>query len=161
MVTQSGLYFCRVDEFEDKLEGKLPQAIWDLQNEFSKKWYAENRELVFVSCWQVNDAESAAMWKEYAKNHGVLVFTTVDRLRAALSAPALPPPPPIPPEYAELAKNPGVNIVHYEPSDHDGFTTGLVAYIDRDNVDTYEMMKEGLSSVTPMFRKAKDCNGSA
>ena len=49
-----------------------------------------------------------------------------------------------------------MNVVHYEPPDHDGFTTGLVEYIDRENIDTYEMMMEGVSSVIPMFRKAKD-----
>jgi hypothetical protein len=109
LITQSGLSFYRVDSFEDKLEGKLPQSIWALQNDVGRKWYAKNRELVFVSCWQVNNAESADIWKEYAKNRGVLVFTTVDRLRTQLSFPVLPPPPPMPPEYAELARKPGVN----------------------------------------------------
>ncbi|MBY2999955.1 DUF2971 domain-containing protein [Rhizobium leguminosarum] len=41
----------------------------------------------FVSCWHINDHESAALWRLYSSNEaGIAIRTTVGRLRSSLEA---------------------------------------------------------------------------
>jgi hypothetical protein len=145
MVTTGSLYFCRIDNFDDSLEGRAPQAIWTLSASPMKQWYATNREHVFVCCLHLAEAESLKMWKAYAANEGVMargvmIRTTVGALLKELSFPELPEEPP----YTET-----------DPTPHDGFSVGVVDYVDLDTFDVWDLLAEGLSNTTPMFRKGK------
>jgi hypothetical protein len=131
LIETGGLYLSRLNEFKDQLEGRAPQAVWEISGDNMKQWFATNREHFFVCCWHINDAETPDMWKEYAEGRGVMIRSTVGRLRVELSTPA--PEPGLP---------------------HDGFTIGVVEYLDQDKIKAYEGMAAGLSNTTPMFRKA-------
>lgn len=57
----------------------------------------------FISCWHMNDGESAAMWKLYSTNaHSVAIRTTFEKLRSSLV---------IAPEFQVIAS--GVNYIDY------------------------------------------------
>lgn len=64
------LYFARADVFRDKYEGAIPR-----QNAMERKKKAA------ISCWHINDGESAAMWEVYSKaGLGIAVCTTLEKL---------------------------------------------------------------------------------
>jgi hypothetical protein len=138
MIKTGSLYFRRIDHFDDRLEGRAPQAVWNLSGPEVQEWYRTNREYVFVCCFHLAEDESAAMWKEYAKNNGVMIYTTVGALRRELSEP-------------EPAA--GTSVID---TPQDGFTVGVVEYVDLDRIDVHTLMSEGLSNTTPMFRKGED-----
>jgi hypothetical protein len=156
MVKTGSLYFRRIDQFDDRLEGRQPQAIWALSAAPVQDWYRTNREHVYVCCLHLADAESPKMWKEYAKNRGVMIRTTVGALMEELSSPPLPAEPPYPAPVRVMAERTGATLADAELPSHDGFTVGVVDYVDLARADVYDLMAEGLSNTTPMFRKGKD-----
>ncbi|MAZ73776.1 MAG: hypothetical protein CMC70_11595 [Flavobacteriaceae bacterium] len=97
MLEKGGLFFPNIDMFNDPYEGAYTRANSTIRNfVFSrskniKKWddllikSKENRKNTFVSCWHINDFESAGMWKLYAKtNESICIQTTIGKLTKAL-----------------------------------------------------------------------------
>jgi hypothetical protein len=92
-----GLFFCRVDGFDDKLEGSFSdpdfydiQRQRELENKFQKAhlksdhdFYKHLPRYVAVSCWHINDHESDIMWNRYVKEEGVVVQSTYGKLRSS------------------------------------------------------------------------------
>lgn len=96
MLDHRGLYFsaaiCLGDPFEGSYSKRnikmrpawytgLPAGSHKNLSDINKKF----REWTFVNCWHMNDAESAAMWKLYARTEeAVAIQTTYARLRDAM-----------------------------------------------------------------------------
>lgn len=91
LLKTNSLFFCRADNFEDKLEGSLPieeykkrKKILSEYDEKVGKHLKKDRELVFVNCWHYNTTESLAMWKQYlSSKEGVAVVTTIDKFKSS------------------------------------------------------------------------------
>jgi hypothetical protein len=104
LVERRALYFASAREFKDRFEGSIPRS-WaarlrenmpELMIAHSSKAFEELRRLTKISCWHMNEGESAAMWSLYVREkRGIAVQTTVDRLTSALQ------PYRIEPHYAE------------------------------------------------------------
>jgi hypothetical protein len=97
LISSGTLYCARPDKFGDSWEGVPQQAILDtLAEHFQKtiQWTKEQtchffrNKIIprrFVSCWHLNENESAAMWRLYGKNEeAIAVKTTVGRLKESL-----------------------------------------------------------------------------
>ena len=65
MVTHSALYLRRVDHFIDTFEGRIPLAVWNLNNQAIQDWYNRCKTEIFVSCWNMDESETPAMWQDY------------------------------------------------------------------------------------------------
>jgi len=93
LLVNEGVWFSRLDRFEDVFEGTyppanerlrpevygdvvMPQANYDLIEHLSR--------LMYVSCFHANNYESAAMWSLYSKDEGVAIQTTVKCLKESL-----------------------------------------------------------------------------
>lgn len=90
MIETSSLYFCRLDVFQDKLEGTQPdgsmyfaintQNPWQIQERMVADLYLKlYRNMTFVNCWHINENENFEMWKNYSlhnENRGVAIQTT-------------------------------------------------------------------------------------
>jgi hypothetical protein len=111
LIQTNSLFFCRMDKFEDKYEGSLPEKnkehykLWTaslLENlmpdqkvtiqelemkllsylEMSEKFKALN----CISCWNKMQNESYALWKIYSNmNQGIMIKSNVERLTNAFS----------------------------------------------------------------------------
>jgi len=99
MLDNSGLYFSRADLLGDPFEGSFSKGNEKLRpivyantpitfdaiksgSEFAKR----ARLFTFINCWHMNDHESAAMWKLYAKtNEAVAVKSKLSILLSELS----------------------------------------------------------------------------
>lgn len=106
LLTTRAMFFTRADKLGDNFEGSLTSATiaaiatvseqiiseaedksfpngtpeQQIRNAF-KQFPKEN----FVSCWHLNDHESAAMWRLYSLlNQGLAIQTTYEKLAAAL-----------------------------------------------------------------------------
>jgi len=94
----------------------------------SSKAFEELRRLHKISCWHMNDSESAAMWRLYLReNRGIAIASTIRRLRNSLK------PYRIKPEYGE-----------------EEAVLGVVRYVD---YKTTEL--EGGSFLGPFFHKRR------
>ena len=93
---KDGLYFRRLDCFEDPFEGsfsygnqKIRESILLPEMEFDKlrTFSREMRKRIYVSCWHINDCDSYAMWKIYSgcKGQSVSIKTTARKLKENLS----------------------------------------------------------------------------
>lgn len=99
LLSNSKLFFCRADKFEDPFEGSIPKKIYhkrlreiesqpslfgDEQVMFER--HRENsRKYVYINCWHRNEMESAAMWKLYLQSQeGVAIKTTRERVLASI-----------------------------------------------------------------------------
>jgi hypothetical protein len=153
LVTQSAIYFRRIDGFKDLFEGKIPLAVWDLNVPALKDWYNRCKEEIFVSCWNLDSDETPEMWGEYAEGYGVRISSTVGALAAELSFPPLPLPVPYDPKLVEWAERTDAVLAEVDDRPQDGFTLGKIRYIDFENIDVYEILGEGPSNTVPAFRK--------
>jgi len=104
MVSEARLFMPSAAHLGDPLEGTQPsgdlhwwQSLFDrASSEEERRTIEHNRELLsrfaaafrtryYVSCWHVNEAANAEMWRLYADSaESVAVRTTVEKLRAAL-----------------------------------------------------------------------------
>lgn len=105
LIATQKLFLPRSDKFGDVFEGSYPKAdivkrskefedmigrhdsnidtITDGQSAFAKYW----RRMIYISCWHMNDYESAAMWGLYTKsNEAIAIQTTYENLVNALPA---------------------------------------------------------------------------
>jgi len=87
------LYFSRADRFQDKMEGKIPEAFFnnfsnDEKTAYEKihRSYKEHKTKTYISCWSEFHEESYAMWQIYSKTYGLAIQTTVGKLEKALSS---------------------------------------------------------------------------
>jgi hypothetical protein len=140
LLKQSALYFASARQFSDKFEGSI--SIPDFARrrkslerfspdiEFVSKSlssaFEQLRRLHKISCWHMNEHESAAMWSLYLnQGRGIAVQTTIARLIAALK------PYRIEPHYAD-----------------EDIELGVVRYVD------YRTTKiEGPGFLGPFFHK--------
>jgi hypothetical protein len=104
LIECQALYFASAREFEDRFEGSIPSTLAARLREnipepiaaHSSKAFEELRRLTKISCWHMNEGESAAMWSLYVRDkRGIALRTTVDRLTSAIQ------PYRIQPHYAE------------------------------------------------------------
>ena len=101
------LHFTRVDKFQDRYEGVYARPTVERLRASEKRFAEEHpeeakkakeffgglshweshRKRFGVSCWHMNDYESAAMWSSYLRsNDGVAIQTTVQQLITAFPA---------------------------------------------------------------------------
>lgn len=98
LVTESSLFFCRSTELEDKLEGVFTspvraqvealfaqEASEDPSGELDHH-IQKSKETVWLSCWHINDAESAKMWKKYTNDdpESIVIRSSYAKLRDVL-----------------------------------------------------------------------------
>ena len=101
LLEDEGLFFSRVDYFDDRFEGSYPRANEEIRaaaygNERLRKsmpflvesWrilMKQARKETMINCGHMNECESAAMWKLYSKsNEAVCVQSTYERLHQCL-----------------------------------------------------------------------------
>jgi len=104
MLEDEGLFFCRADCFDDPFEGSYPKAQERLRplvyadiyknmtqaailamKENQTKFIKWQRQWIMINCWHMNEYESAAMWKLYAKtNEAICIQSTYERLHQCL-----------------------------------------------------------------------------
>jgi len=85
------LFFTRTDTFQDDYEGSVTRGTW-LRLSQNPGLAAQLREarigfkqMVYASCWHMNNGESEAMWRLYCPtNSGVALQTTYERLDRSL-----------------------------------------------------------------------------
>ena len=100
LLESKSLFFARADLLGDPFEGSYsrgnellrPQLYKDIPPESLAKMFSDGasfarwlRQWTFISCWHMNETESAAMWKLYAKsNEAVAIKTTFAALASEL-----------------------------------------------------------------------------
>lgn len=99
------LHLAPLIKFNDPFEGHPPRSIvaayQDMAGkiepeeiarrkaiiEHNLKTFRDSRQLMFASCWHMNETESAAMWSLYLRSgEGIAIRTTLDRLENSLKA---------------------------------------------------------------------------
>jgi hypothetical protein len=85
LLNKKALFFTRADKFEDPLEGLFPKnSSSDNNHKMIKLFYELNRKWVCISCWHLNEFESAAMWSLYSnKDQGIAIQTTFNRFKSS------------------------------------------------------------------------------
>ena len=106
MIDRGKLYFTTADRLGDPFEGSLPKAYieyfnanldsifrpetWNFINrEKAPKGFSRARRLerkfIAVSCWNMQEEESAALWQMYCnKDNGIAIQSTIQRLKESL-----------------------------------------------------------------------------
>jgi hypothetical protein len=100
LLDTSSLYFATADSFDDPYEGtvahanveKRPELYPDLDEEQREKIFSQlypflkwQRQWTFISCWHMNEHESAAMWNLYSEsNEAVAIQSRYSSLRNVL-----------------------------------------------------------------------------
>ena len=82
------LIFHSIELFNDRYEGFMFEALLkklldpekDIDQFLFKVIREMSKRLVFASCWYQDHIESASMWDRYAKNDGIAIQTTYNRL---------------------------------------------------------------------------------
>jgi hypothetical protein len=93
MLEERALFFSRADHLVDPFEGRAGNG--NLEDEGSKTPLGEQshettslpvaRQRFFINSWHINEHESTAMWKLFAKSDdAIAVESTYERLRASL-----------------------------------------------------------------------------
>lgn len=99
MIQSSSLFFCRLDKFEDKLEGTQPPKSREFAVATENPWQVYERmkmdeylrilrNLTFVNCWHINECQNEFMWKNYANRNngnGIAIQTTFENLQKAIT----------------------------------------------------------------------------
>ena len=99
LLDSNALFFSRADHVSDAWEGadtvenvrQRPTAIGVGEGETAaemmngvSRFHRSLRHRTFVSCWHLNNVESAAMWKLYlSHNEGIAVQTTFERVTSS------------------------------------------------------------------------------
>jgi len=97
ILKEDQLFFPSANLLNDPYEGTIPSTHRELReesdeipSEWSENYLPRFREIVknytFISCWHMNNTESAAMWNQYLKSdYGVCIQSTVERLKSSIS----------------------------------------------------------------------------
>ncbi len=90
MLENEGLFFSRADKLGDPFEASLPKHDAQLRiqydkfhtdGEFQVRLFRALRKWTTVSCWHMNEQESAAMWRLYAKSdEAIVICSTYQKL---------------------------------------------------------------------------------
>jgi hypothetical protein len=92
MLESRTLWFARIDQLEDPLEGTHTDAelagirknLGETRAQALIDVFRSARSELYVNCWRSGSAESLAMWDLYGKGSGIVaVKSTVGRLREA------------------------------------------------------------------------------
>lgn len=95
MLESRALWFTRLDQLEDPLEGSHTDAeLAGIRKKVDKnrasqliRLFRAARRAVFVNCWRSGSTESLAMWDLYGKGSGIVaVKSTVGRLKRAVAS---------------------------------------------------------------------------
>jgi hypothetical protein len=98
---ESGLFFPRLDRLGDPFEGSVPRKNVVARLEQWKPYYGEKtanafqigfaqffqwqKQWTYVNCWHMNEFESAAMWRLYARSEeAICIQSTYQCLRESL-----------------------------------------------------------------------------
>jgi hypothetical protein len=97
MLENGGLFFSRADRLGDPFEGTFPKNNVIRRSALLSSWghpqasaklsdhYAQWRKWMDICCWHMNEHESAAMWKLYARtNEAIAICSTFQKLWDAL-----------------------------------------------------------------------------
>lgn len=108
MLSTKKLFFCNLNQFEDKLEGEIPfpkefgysseprngtefgKIMMNLMkhtvlNHFGKQDVSQLKKYILVNCWHVNENESSMMWKSYTSKYpGIAIQSTTEKLEESL-----------------------------------------------------------------------------
>jgi len=85
LLATRALYFSRIDKFEDRLEGVLPNNVRCQYGDSMNRWFEQNKNRIFVSCWHLNSVESVLMWKAYSGGEPIVAIeSTVGRMKQSL-----------------------------------------------------------------------------
>ncbi|MEQ1858469.1 MAG: hypothetical protein ABMA13_00880 [Chthoniobacteraceae bacterium] len=90
MLKTGTLYFARSDQFNDPFEGlstpgnderesrsdEMFHSLYRISDTNRKDYEKFHRNVVFISCWHRNRAESSRMWCAYTKSASSVVITT-------------------------------------------------------------------------------------
>lgn len=106
LIKSQSLYFSRLDQFSDKLEGVSPNScikaiLNDQEKNKDQKKEAirlykirmeSNRKVGFACCWHINDYLNMKMWELYCKDptQSICIETSVNRLDKVLIKSKLP-----------------------------------------------------------------------
>ncbi len=106
LIESQSLYFARLDQFEDNLEGTAPVSnikniLLDTRlNEEQKKEsfrlyklrMENNRKVGFACCWHINEDINFQMWDEYGRNSttSICIRSNLKRIKHCLSKSGLP-----------------------------------------------------------------------
>lgn len=99
ILERDALWFNRVDNFEDPMEGSFTHANVETREERYKDTEIPDsalnavshlrklsRKISYLNCWHVNNYESAAMWEQYSSGgQGIAIQTTIGDLIDALT----------------------------------------------------------------------------
>jgi hypothetical protein len=93
LLRTSALYLSRLDLLHDPHEGALPRALGEARRAFAEKegiahilpmlsgGVQKVRSACYVSCWALNDIESEAFWRLYARDDdGIAIQTSYTKL---------------------------------------------------------------------------------
>lgn len=99
LLHRQAIFFPTAARLGDPYEGSYPIANVRLR----PQWYGDHAEAIefqsrdeklrrldstLISCWHMNEGQSAAMWKLYSREgYGVAVRSTYDRLKRAIDSP--------------------------------------------------------------------------
>ncbi len=98
MLNEEALFFCRLDQLNDRWEGVFPRemlkywanslgiAFQSKKPSSLKEWFTKRIiPTHFISCWYISDYESDAMWRLYT-NHddGIAIKSTIGALKKTL-----------------------------------------------------------------------------
>ena len=87
ILQNEALWFSKIRELRDPFEGRSWST--EVTSSFLELCEAADREN-FVSCWTIDDQDSALMWLAYAQNDGVAICSTTGRLKRAISCKCKP-----------------------------------------------------------------------
>lgn len=86
LLATDSLYFPRIDKFEDRLEGVLPDNVRHQYGSSMNQWFEENKNKLFVSCWHFNPVEFVLMWKAYSGGEPIVaVESTIGLMKQWLT----------------------------------------------------------------------------
>jgi hypothetical protein len=171
MLTSNNLFFSRADKLGDDFEGSWPNKSIEDRNKLVTKEktesfsdFAKNLcKYAAITCWHVNEYESAAMWDLYLKTgEGIAIQSTYQRLYNCLH------------NSAEAIR---LGLVRYIDYDKDGFLNAgnmVEAFIHKRKSYSHEnelraaifklppTYKNGLFnlSIRPYPKKYHTCNKS-
>lgn len=124
LLEKKALYFASTRQFDDAFEGSITRRHYEYRlkkasngfgtdSDFYRKHvsnaFYELTRLTKISCWHINDHESAAMWQLYLRDgKGIAIQSTLGRLQTSLE------PFRLKPEYGEETINIGkVKYIDY------------------------------------------------
>ena len=100
LLEKRALYFASARQFDDAFEGSITRRHHEFQLKYSSNGFGvksdfyqkhisnafyELTRLTKISCWHINEHESAAMWQLYlSEGKGIAIQSTIGRLQSSL-----------------------------------------------------------------------------